>query len=175
MHTLVPEGQGCFSEFIRARTGDQYSFRLDGSSRLYPDPASRFQPLGPHCASEIVDPRTYRWQDTGWRGIELKGQVIYELHAGTFTGEGTWTSAQTELEELARIGISAIELMPAAEFDGRFGWGYDGVDMFAPSHLYGRPDDLRRLVDAGLRSDARVGNPLLDPPLGKTSTGCRVP
>jgi maltooligosyltrehalose trehalohydrolase len=144
---LGPEGQGYFSAVIQAHAGDGYRFRLDGSSDLYPDPVSRFQPRGPHQESEIVDPRTYHWQDAGWRGIELKGQVIYELHSGTFTREGTGAAAQSQLEELARIGITAIELMPVAEFDGRFGWGYDGVDMFAPSHLYGRPDDLRRFVD----------------------------
>jgi maltooligosyltrehalose trehalohydrolase len=147
-HMLRPEGGGYFSAIIHARVGDEYSFRLDSSANLYPDPASRFQPRGPHDPSEIVDARRYRWQDAGWRGIELKSQVIYELHTGTFTPEGTWAAAQSQLDELARIGITAIELMPVAEFDGRFGWGYDGVDLFAPSHLYGRPDDLRRFVDA---------------------------
>lgn len=145
---LHAESHGYFSTLARAAAGDEYSFRLNGSSNLYPDPASRFQPAGPHRASVIVDPRTYRWQDAGWRGLDLPGQVIYELHTGTFTPEGTWAGAQAQLEELARLGITAIELMPVAEFDGRFGWGYDGVDMFAPSHLYGRPDDLRRFVDA---------------------------
>jgi maltooligosyltrehalose trehalohydrolase len=145
---LRAEGQGYFSEVIEAEAGDQYQFRLNESDQLYPDPASRFQPHGPHGASEIVDPRTFRWNDDEWPGVNLKGQVVYELHTGTFTPEGTWASAQTQLEELARIGITLIELMPVAEFEGRFGWGYDGVDMFAPSHLYGRPDDLRRFVDA---------------------------
>jgi maltooligosyltrehalose trehalohydrolase len=146
--SLRAEGQGYFSELVPAHPGDRYRFRLNGSADLYPDPASRFQPEGPHQASEIVDPRTYRWQDAAWRGIELRGQVIYEMHIGTFTKAGTWAAAQAELEELARIGITTIEVMPVAEFDGRFGWGYDGVDMFAPSHLYGRPDDFRRFVDA---------------------------
>jgi hypothetical protein len=153
---LCPEGNGYFSEIIHAHVGDGYRFRLDGSADAYPDPASRFQPCGPHQASEIVDPRAYQWQDDGWRGITLKGQVIYELHTGTFTQEGTWASAQAQLEELARIGITAIELMPVAEFDGQFGWGYDGGDMFAPSHLYGRPDDLRRFVDAAHTSGLGV-------------------
>jgi maltooligosyltrehalose trehalohydrolase len=120
---------------------------LDTSSRLYPDPASRFQPSGPHDPSEIVNGSSFAWHDAAWPGLTLEGQVIYELHAGTFTREGTWASAGRQLEELARIGITAIELMPVAEFEGRFGWGYDGVDLFAPSHLYGRPDDLRRFID----------------------------
>jgi maltooligosyltrehalose trehalohydrolase len=145
---LRAEGQGYFSGVIEARPGDSYQFRLNESPQLYPDPASRFQPRGPHDVSEIVDPHTYRWTDEDWQGIDLKGQVIYELHTGTFTRERTGASAQRQLEELARIGITLIELMPVAEFEGRFGWGYDGVDIFAPSHLYGRPDDLRRFVDA---------------------------
>jgi maltooligosyltrehalose trehalohydrolase len=145
---LRPEEHGYFSRLLQAHAGDRYRFRLDGSPDLYPDPASRHQPDGPHHASEIVDPRTYHWQDAEWPGIELKGQVLYELHIGTFTAKGSWADAALQLAELARIGITAIEVMPIAEFDGRFGWGYDGVDMFAPSHLYGRPDDLRRFVDA---------------------------
>jgi maltooligosyltrehalose trehalohydrolase len=145
---LRAEGQGYFSEVIEGEAGDSYQFRLDKSDRLYPDPASRFQPQGPDGASAIVDPRAFQWNDDDWRGVNLKGQVIYELHTGTFTPEGTWASAQSQLEELASLGITLIELMPVAEFEGRFGWGYDGVDMFAPSHLYGRPDDLRRFVDA---------------------------
>jgi maltooligosyltrehalose trehalohydrolase len=144
---LAPEGTGYFSDVVQAEPGEVYAFRVDGSERLYPDPASRYQPQGPHGASEIVDPQRYDWHDAAWTGIDLEGQVIYEMHLGTFTPEGTWASALPQLEELARLGITTIEVMPVAEFDGRFGWGYDGVDMFAPSHLYGRPDDLRRFVD----------------------------
>jgi maltooligosyltrehalose trehalohydrolase len=114
---------------------------------MYPDPASRFQPEGPHGPSELVDAGAFRWTDAGWPGVSLERQVLYELHPGTFTREGTWSAAARELEELARLGITVIELMPIAEFDGRFGWGYDGVDLSAPSHLYGTPDDLRRFVD----------------------------
>jgi maltooligosyltrehalose trehalohydrolase len=147
-HALEPEGHGYFSGSAPARAGDRYRFRLDGASQLYPDPASRFQPSGPHQASAVVDPSSYEWRDAGWSGLAREGQVIYELHAGTFTAEGTWSSAQCQLDELARVGVTAIELMPVAEFEGRFGWGYDGVDLFAPSHLYGRPDDLRRFIDA---------------------------
>ena len=145
---LDAEGGGYFSCLIEAAPGTRYQFRLDTRDHLLPDPASRFQPHGPHGPSEVVDPRTFTWSDGNWPGARREGQVIYELHVGTFTREGTWAAAARELKELARIGVTMIEMMPVAEFEGRFGWGYDGVDLFAPSHLYGRPDDLRRLVDA---------------------------
>ena len=117
------------------------------TENFYPDPASRFQPDGPHGPSCIVDPTKFRWSDAEWPGLKLKGQIIYEMHIGTFTREGTWRAAAEQLSELARIGITVIEMMPVADFPGRFGWGYDGVDLFAPSHLYGTPDDLRAFID----------------------------
>ncbi|HSG39093.1 MAG TPA: malto-oligosyltrehalose trehalohydrolase, partial [Thermoanaerobaculia bacterium] len=113
----------------------------------FPDPASRFQPEGPHGPSQVVDPSTFQWTDRDWRGVTREGQVIYEMHVGTFTPEGTWAAAARELPELADLGITVLELMPVAEFPGRFGWGYDGVDLFAPYHHYGEPDDFRRFVD----------------------------
>jgi len=116
---------------------------LDGGD-AFPDPASRFQPQGPHGPSRVVDPAPFPWTDAGWRGIGPDGQVIYELHVGTFTREGTWEAASRELPELAGLGVRTIELMPIAEFPGDFGWGYDGVDLFAPYHVYGEPDDFRR-------------------------------
>jgi maltooligosyltrehalose trehalohydrolase len=146
--SLAHEGGGYFSGQVTASAGDRYQFKLDDAETLYPDPASRFQPDGPHGPSEIVDPTAYRWTDSDWKGVSREGQVIYELHVGTFTREGTWAAAIDELPELARLGITLIEVMPVAEFEGRFGWGYDGVDLYAPSHLYGRPDDFRRFVDA---------------------------
>jgi maltooligosyltrehalose trehalohydrolase len=145
---LGREDNGYFSGLIEARAGNRYRFRLGNEDRLYPDPASRFQPEGPHGPSEIVDARAFQWTDDEWHGVALHGQVAYELHVGTFTRPGTWAAAAAELGELVRIGITMIEVMPVAEFDGRFGWGYDGVDLFAPTHLYGRPDDFRRFVDA---------------------------
>jgi maltooligosyltrehalose trehalohydrolase len=146
--TLTPEDQGYFSgEVPEAGAGTLYRFRLDGDEALYPDPASRFQPEGPHGPSQVVDPGEFRWTDGQWRGTSLKGQVIYEMHIGTFTREGTWAAAARELPELARAGITLLEVMPVAEFMGRFGWGYDGVDLFAPTRLYGTPDDFRRFVD----------------------------
>jgi maltooligosyltrehalose trehalohydrolase len=127
--------------------GTLYRLRLDEGERLYPDPASRFQPEGPHGPSEVIDPSTFRWTDDSWRGASLPGQVVYELHVGTFTKEGTYAAAAREIEELRDLGVTLIELMPVAEFPGRFGWGYDGVDLYAPTRLYGRPDDLRAFVD----------------------------
>jgi maltooligosyltrehalose trehalohydrolase len=146
--TLSEEDGGYFSGSILAGAGDRYQLRLGDDDKLYPDPASRFQPEGPHGPSEIVDPSAFAWTDSGWKGASREGHVVYEMHVGTFTSEGTWDAAVRELPELARLGISLIEMMPVAEFEGRFGWGYDGVDLYAPSHLYGRPDDFRRFVDS---------------------------
>jgi maltooligosyltrehalose trehalohydrolase len=122
-----------------------YRYLLESGS--FPDPASRFQPDGPHGPSQIVDASTFKWIDQGWAGIPGEGQVIYEMHLGTFTPAGTWAAAQGELAELADLGITVIEVMPVAEFPGRFGWGYDGVDLFAPTRLYGQPDDFRRFIN----------------------------
>jgi maltooligosyltrehalose trehalohydrolase len=141
-------GSGYFSALAAAAAaGDRYRFRLDGGD-AFPDPASRFQPEGPHGPSQVVDPAAYRWRDAAWRGAARQGQVIYELHAGTFTREGTWAAAARRLPGLADLGVTMLEVMPVAEFPGRFGWGYDGVGLFAPTHLYGEPDDFRRFVDA---------------------------
>src|SRR5262245_26170458 len=125
----------------------QYRFRLDYGNRLFPDPASRFQPEGPHGPSQIVSPYSYRWKDDSWPGVSIEGQVLYEMHIGTFAKEGTWNAARELLPELAAVGITLLEIMPVAEFPGRFGWGYDGVNLFAPTHLYGAPDDFRAFVD----------------------------
>jgi len=144
---LAAEGTGYFSGHVpAARPGTLYRYRLDGGG-AFPDPASRFQPEGPHGPSQVVDPAAYRWNDTAWRGAGARGQVIYEMHIGTFTREGTWAAACGELASLARLGITMLEVMPIAEFPGRFGWGYDGVDLFAPTRLYGTPDDFRAFVD----------------------------
>src|SRR5579862_4024545 len=143
---LTAEFGGYFSGHIQAAApGMLYWFKLPNGR--FPDPASRFQPEGPHGPSQIIDPSQFSWHDRDWRGISRSGQVIYELHIGTFTATGTWAAAQQELPELAKLGITTIEVMPVAEFPGRFGWGYDGVDLFAPTRLYGRPDDFRRFVE----------------------------
>jgi maltooligosyltrehalose trehalohydrolase len=145
---LSPEANGYFAGLISEdRPGTLYRFRVDDDPTFYPDPASRFQPDGPHGPSQVIDPSTFRWTDDSWPGVKPTGQVVYELHVGTFTREGTWETAARELPELAALGITVVEVMPVAEFPGRFGWGYDGVDLFAPTRLYGRPDDFRRFVD----------------------------
>src|SRR5436305_8830358 len=145
--SLTPEPAGYFSGAINAEVGSRYRFRVNNGEMLYPDPASRFQPDGPHGPSCVVDARQFKWTDSQWPGITLKGQIIYEMHIGTFTTEGTWRAAAEQLPELARIGITVVEMMPIADFPGKFGWGYDGVNLFAPSHLYGTPDDLRAFID----------------------------
>lgn len=130
-----------------AAAGTLYRFRLDGAEEAHPDPASRFQPEGPHGPSQVVDPGAFAWSDHGWSGVEGDEQVLYELHVGTFTPEGTWEAAAGQLEELAALGVTLLEIMPVADFPGRFGWGYDGVSLYAPCRLYGTPDDFRRFVD----------------------------
>ena len=127
-------------------TCELYRYCLDGKD-AYPDPVSRFQPSGPHGPSQVIDPRSFSWTDKKWPGISLDGQIIYEMHIGTFTREGTFTAAAKEIPELADLGITVIEIMPVADFAGNFGWGYDGVCLFAPTRLYGAPDELRRFVD----------------------------
>ena len=146
--SLTPERNGYFSGFCpELKSGDRYGFNIDGMDELLPDPASRSQPDGPNGLSEVVDAREYGWTDKGWKGLPLNGQVVYEMHVGTFTSEGAWRSASEKLPLLAEVGVSLIEMMPIAAFAGKRGWGYDGVCWFAPTHLYGRPDDLRRFID----------------------------
>jgi maltooligosyltrehalose trehalohydrolase len=145
---LQAERDGYFSAHLpEAGAGTRYRFRLDGGDGPFPDPASRFQPEGPHGPSQVVDPAAFPWTDRRWKGVQREGQVLYEMHVGAFTPEGTWAAAAEQLGELAALGVTVIEMMPVAEFAGRFGWGYDGVNLFAPSRLYGTPDDLRRFVD----------------------------
>ena len=144
---LTAENNGYFSGLcMEAHTGSLYRYRLDGGNELLPDPASRFQPEGPHGPSCVVDP-VFAWSDQTWKGLNLKGQVLYEMHIGTFTKEGNWRAATTHLSELAELGITAVEMMPVADYPGCFGWGYDGVNLFAPTRLYGKPDDFRHFVD----------------------------
>ena len=146
-HSLEPESGGYFAGAIAAGAGTLYRFRVNGAETFHPDPASRFQPGGPHRSSCVVDPSNFTWTDQAWKGVKMPGQIIYEMHIGTFTNAGTWRAAAKELAELARIGITVIEMMPIADFPGEFGWGYDGVDLFAPCRLYGTPDDLRAFVN----------------------------
>jgi maltooligosyltrehalose trehalohydrolase len=131
----------------KAGPGTLYRFRLDEEDRLLPDPASRYQPQGPHGPSQVIDPGSFRWTDTEWKGLNAVGQVLYEMHVGTFTQEGNWEAAGRQMEALADTGITALEILPVADFPGRFGWGYDGVNLFAPTRLYGTPDDFRDFVN----------------------------
>jgi maltooligosyltrehalose trehalohydrolase len=143
---LQNEGNGYHAGLAAdARGGLLYQLRLENGA--YPDPASRFQPNGPHGPSQIVAPATFAWSDQEWRGPQPRGQVIYELHLGTFTREGTWRAAMAELPELKTLGVTLIEIMPIADFPGEFGWGYDGVNLFAPCRLYGTPDDARAFIN----------------------------
>ncbi|WP_075771546.1 malto-oligosyltrehalose trehalohydrolase [Aerophototrophica crusticola] len=145
---LNPEGDGFFAALVpEAKPGSRYKYCLDGGDYLYPDPMSRFQPDGPHGPSQVVDPASFQWTDHGWEGVRREGMVLYEMHVGTFTPEGTWDAAIGRLEELRDLGVTCLEVMPVADFAGSFGWGYDGVNLFAPTRLYGSPDDFRRFVD----------------------------
>jgi maltooligosyltrehalose trehalohydrolase len=148
VHALEPEGDGHFSATVPGVTaGARYRYRLDGGS-VYPDPASRSQPDGVHGPSEIVDPEAFAWTDQGWSGIALEDLVVYELHVGTFTAGGTFDSAVERLPALGELGVTAVEIMPVAGFPGRRNWGYDGVNLFAPSAAYGGPEGFKRFVDA---------------------------
>jgi maltooligosyltrehalose trehalohydrolase len=145
---LQPETGGYFSAVVPdVGAGTTYKFALDDDQDPYPDPASRFQPNGPHHFSQVVDYRSFPWSDADWPGSELKGQVIYEMHLGTFTQEGTWSAAEQKLEYLRDTGLTILEVMPVADFPGRYGWGYDGVQLYAPASVYGTPDEMRRFVD----------------------------
>jgi maltooligosyltrehalose trehalohydrolase len=156
-HPLEREADGHFRGIVAtARAGTRYRLRLDSDAATYPDPASRFQPEGPHGDSEVIDPASYQWRDGDWRGVDKHNLVIYEMHIGTFTKKGTWRSAIAQLEPLREIGINLLEVMPVHEFPGRFGWGYDGVDLWAPAHIYGTPDDFRAFVDAAHAHDLGV-------------------
>jgi maltooligosyltrehalose trehalohydrolase len=146
---LESEDHGYFRGVIgNARAGSLYRFRLDGESETYPDPASRYQPDGPHGASCVIDPAAYEWRDGSWRGPDIDRLVVYEMHIGTYTREGTYRAAAALLPQLRDVGVTMVEVMPLHDFAGRFGWGYDGVDLWAPTRLYGAPDDVRAFVDA---------------------------
>lgn len=136
---------------VHAAAGSLYRLQLGNNVNYLPDPASRFQPEGPHGPSQVMDPEAFVWTDPDWRGVTLPGQVIYEMHIGTYTQEGTWRAAEARLESLKDLGITLLEIMPITEFPGSFGWGYDGVDLYAPTRLYGSPDDFRTFVNTAHR------------------------
>ncbi|WP_243372196.1 malto-oligosyltrehalose trehalohydrolase [Geotalea sp. SG265] len=145
---LLPENGGYFSVQVEdVLAGDTYLYLLNGNMER-PDPASRFQPQGVHGPSAVVDPRRYSWQDRGWQGIPLDKYVIYELHVGVFSNEGTFAAVIPRLDYLKDLGVTAVEIMPVGQFPGNRNWGYDGVYPFAPQSSYGGPEGLRELVDA---------------------------
>ncbi len=145
---MQPEGAGVFEAVVKdARAGAHYFFVKDGDAK-FPDPRSRHQPEGVHGPSRVVDPDAFGWTDAGWSGVPLKGYVIYELHVGTFTPEGTFDAIIPRLTHLKDLGVTAVEIMPVAEFPGARNWGYDGAHLYAPQSSYGGPEGLRRLVDA---------------------------
>ena len=148
-HALESDGEGTFAAHVAGvATGADYQLVLDGD-RALPDPTSRWQPHGVHGASRVVDPGAFVWRDTAWRGLPaIADYVIYELHVGTFTPDGTFDAVIPQLPRLRALGITAIEVMPVAAFPGSRNWGYDGVHLYAPQHSYGGPEGLRRLVDA---------------------------
>lgn len=131
----------------RAQAGSRYRFRLDDGMRV-PDPASRFNPDDVHGASEVIDPGAYAWMDSAWQGRCWEETVLYELHVGAFSTEGTYAGVQRRLDYLVDLGVTAIELMPLADFPGAHNWGYDGALLYAPDHRYGRPEELKALVQS---------------------------
>ena len=146
-HPLAHVQQGIWEARVPAAHGDDYAFVLDDRDPL-PDPCSRWQPEGLRGPSRVVDHTAFAWTDDKFTGVPLAGMVIYELHIGTFTDEGTFDAAIAHLDELREIGITAVEIMPVAEFPGARGWGYDGVYISAAQSSYGGPEGLQRLVDA---------------------------
>jgi maltooligosyltrehalose trehalohydrolase len=145
----MTEKDGGWFEVIAddASAGDLYRYQINGEIKV-PDPASRFQPHDVHGPSEVIDPSSFDWTDESWQGRPWEEAVIYELHAGAFTSEGTFAGVEKRLDYLADLGITAIELMPLSDFSGKRNWGYDGVFPYAPDSSYGRPEDLKRLIQA---------------------------
>ena len=144
---MIPAPGGWWTAPLDLEPGTDYAFRVDGSPNR-PDPRSALQPDGVHGPSRTVDPDAWQWTDQSWAGKDLRGSVIYELHVGTFTPEGTLDAAITRLGHLADLGVDIVELMPLAAFPGKAGWGYDGVGLWAVHEAYGGPDALARFVDA---------------------------
>lgn len=147
IHKMKKEKNDYFSFFSpQAKEGTLYRFRLGHSKELYPDPASRYQPRGPFGPSEVIS-MDYSWQDQAWKGLSTQGQVAYEMHIGTFTEKGTFKAAEEELPRLANLGITFIEILPINEFPGYFGWGYDGVNLYAPAHVYGSAENVKSFIN----------------------------
>jgi maltooligosyltrehalose trehalohydrolase len=151
IHLLQPDAQnpGFYETVVErglAKAGLNYMYQLDGTKRR-PDPVSRYQPQGVHGPSQIIDPYAFEWSDRDWQGITAGKVVVYEAHVGTFTKAGTFTAMIEKLDYLAELGVTVLELLPVGDFPGRWGWGYDGVYLYAPANCYGQPDDLRNLIN----------------------------
>ncbi|MCH8344850.1 MAG: malto-oligosyltrehalose trehalohydrolase, partial [Planctomycetes bacterium] len=146
-HAMAEEGGGVWSGVADGGPGTLYRYRLD-EDWGYPDPYSRSQPEGVHGPSQVVDAGVFRWTDAGWPGLDLETLVIYECHVGVYTPQGTFDALIGQLDALRSLGVTALELMPIAEFPGSRNWGYDGASLFAPSSVYGGHEDMRRLVNA---------------------------
>lgn len=146
-YPLSAVGAGWYEAILDVGAGTRYRYRIDDEIDV-PDPAARSAPEGLKEPNEVIDPRAFDWSDTQWRGRAWHRAVVYEVHVGTFTKEGTFAAIESRLQQLAELGINTIELLPIATFPGARGWGYDGVLHFAPHAAYGRPDDLKRLVQA---------------------------
>jgi maltooligosyltrehalose trehalohydrolase len=145
--SMIPGDAGWWTVNREMRDGEHYAYILDDEGP-FPDPRSMFQPSGAHGWSECVDHSLFEWTDAQWQAPPLAAGILYELHIGTFSEPGTFEGAIAKLPHLRELGVTHLELMPVCEFSGSHGWGYDGVDLFAPHHAYGSPDDLKRLVDA---------------------------
>jgi maltooligosyltrehalose trehalohydrolase len=154
---MEPEENGYFAAFVKGlAAGARYYYSL-GGGRLRPDPVSRYQPEGVHGPSEVINPDQFLWEDDGWEGIPIEEMVLYEIHTGTFTPDGTFESVISPLDYLKdELGVTAIELMPVAQFPGERNWGYDGAYLFAPQNSYGGPAGLKSLVNASHRKGLAV-------------------
>ncbi len=136
------------TEVPEAKSGTDYAYLLGDGDQLLPDPRSRWQPYGVHGFSRVYDHGAFEWTDSAWKGRQLPGAVLYELHIGTFTPDGTFDAAIDRLDHLVELGVDLVELLPVNAFNGEHNWGYDGVCWFAPHEPYGGPDGLKRFVDA---------------------------
>ena len=149
VHPMMPGLHGWWSaDVAKATHGDDYAFLLDDDPKLYPDPRSPWQPNGVHAASRVLDHSRFQWTDNGWSPMPLSKAVIYELHVGTFTKQGTFAAAAEKLPYLRSLGVTHVELMPVNSFPGRWGWGYDGASLYAPQEQYGGPEGLKQFVNA---------------------------
>ncbi|MGI3785174.1 MAG: alpha-amylase family glycosyl hydrolase, partial [Janthinobacterium lividum] len=152
VHDMAPDARGgdgwWTGEVGELEAGTDYGFLLDDDGTVLPDPRSRRQPEGVHGLSQTYDPHAYQWHDEHWTGRDLPGAVIYELHIGTFTSEGTFDAAIERLDHLADLGVTHVEVLPVNAVNGEWNWGYDGVGWYAVHEPYGGPDGLKRFVDA---------------------------